>query len=62
MGPLQRPLLSEICLCPKPPQIPPRRLPPAKSPRIRQNYLQRLSPGPDLSPLALTASVSTGLV
>ena len=46
MGPLQRPLLSEICLCPKPPQIPPRRLPPAKSPRIRQNYLQRLSPGP----------------
>jgi hypothetical protein len=62
MGPLQRPLLSAICLCPHPPQIPLRRLPAAKSLRIRQNLLQRLSPGPALSPLALTASVSIGLV
>ncbi len=48
--------------CPHPPQIPTRRLPAAKSLRIRQNLLQRLSPGPALSPLALTASVSIGLV
>jgi hypothetical protein len=55
MGPLQRPLLSAICLCHQQPQIPARSLPAAKSLRIRQNLVQRLSPGPALIPLALTA-------
>jgi hypothetical protein len=44
-------------LCPHPPQIPLRRLPAAKIPRIRQNFLQRLAPGP-----VSTASASTGSV
>jgi len=49
-------------VCPQPPQITPRRLPAARSPRIRQNCLQRLAPGPSLIPLALTGSASTRLV
>ncbi len=46
-------------MCPHPPQIPPRRLPAARSPWFRQNLLQRFAPGPALIPLALIALFSS---